>query len=282
MKGKVISFINMKGGVGKTTLCKEIGYTFFRNKNKKILFIDTDPQSNLTQSLFLKYKIKDENEIKTGKNNQYKTTNKSIQKLFNESSIEEVKKEDIIEVLEANEEAELSIIPGTLSAVFLNRSNDVSAMESAIHNFIDTYNLEEVYDFILIDCPPTYSLYTVAAILPSDYYIIPVKPDAYSVLGIEMLEKVIGKIKSTNSIYFKDRALKNLGIIFSTIDNNKKELAELIRETHKLKEKPFFKEYFKHSNKYPNNFKYLIYDFNDKKLKKNIDNIILEIEQGVD
>ncbi|EGQ3948027.1 AAA family ATPase, partial [Staphylococcus pseudintermedius] len=162
MKGKVISFINMKGGVGKTTLCKEIGYTFFRNKNKKILFIDTDPQSNLTQSLFLKYKIKDENEIKTGKNNQYKTTNKSIQKLFNESSIEEVKKEDIIEVLEANEEAELSIIPGTLSAVFLNRSNDVSAMESAIHNFIDTYNLEEVYDFILIDCPPTYSLYTVA------------------------------------------------------------------------------------------------------------------------
>ncbi|WP_390492746.1 hypothetical protein, partial [Staphylococcus pseudintermedius] len=82
----------------------------------------------------------------TGKNNQYKTTNKSIQKLFNESSIEEVKKEDIIEVLEANEEAELSIIPGTLSAVFLNRSNDVSAMESAIHNFIDTYNLEEVYD----------------------------------------------------------------------------------------------------------------------------------------
>ncbi|HCA7519483.1 TPA: ParA family protein, partial [Staphylococcus pseudintermedius] len=154
------------------------------------------------------------------------------------SSIEEVKKEDIIEVLEANEEAELSIIPGTLSAVFLNRSNDVSAMESAIHNFIDTYNLEEVYDFILIDCPPTYSLYTVAAILPSDYYIIPVKPDAYSVLGIEMLEKVIGKIKSTNSIYFKDRALKNLGIIFSTIDNNKKELAEMIRETHKLKEKP--------------------------------------------
>lgn len=282
MKGKVISFINMKGGVGKTTLCKEIGYTFFRNKNKKILFIDTDPQSNLTQSLFLKYKIKDENEIKTGKNNQYKTTNKSIQKLFNESSIEEVKKEDIIEVLEVNEEAELSIIPGTLSAVFLNRSNDVSAMESAIHNFIDTYNLEEAYDFILIDCPPTYSLYTIAAVLPSDYYIIPVKPDAYSVLGIEMLEKVIGKIKSTNSIYFKDRALKNLGIIFSAIDHNKKELAKMVKETHKLKGKPFFNEYFMHSNKYPNKFEYFVYDNDDKKLKTNIDNIILEIEQGVD
>lgn len=281
MEGKVISFINMKGGVGKTTLCKEIGYTFFKNKNKKILFIDTDPQSNLTQSLFLKYEIKDENEIMTGKNNKYKTTNKSIQKLFNESSIEAVTKEDIIEVLEKNDDAELSIIPGTLSAVFLNRSNDVSAMESAIHNFIDTYKLEEVYDFIFIDCPPTYSLYTIAAILPSDYYIIPVKPDAYSVLGIEMLEKVIGRIKSTNSIYFKNRTIKNLGIIFSSIENGKEELAEMVRDTQKLNKKPFFKEYFKHSNKYPNKFEYFIYDYKDKKLKENIDNIILEIEQGV-
>lgn len=281
MEGKVISFINMKGGVGKTTLCKEIGYTFFKNKNKKILFIDTDPQSNLTQSLFLKYEIKDENEIMTGKNNKYKTTNKSIQKLFNESSIEAVTKEDIIEVLEKNDDAELSIIPGTLSAVFLNRSNDVSAMESAIHNFIDTYKLEEVYDFIFIDCPPTYSLYTIAAILPSDYYIIPVKPDAYSILGIEMLEKVIGRIKSTNSIYFKNRTIKNLGIIFSSIENGKEELAEMVRDTQKLNKKPFFKEYFKHSNKYPNKFEYFIYDYKDKKLKENIDNIILEIEQGV-
>lgn len=281
MKGKVISFINMKGGVGKTTLCKEIGYTFFRNKNKKILFIDTDPQSNLTQSLFLKYEIKDENEIKTGKNDKYKTTNKSIQKLFNESSIEAVSKEDIIEVLEKNDNAELSIIPGTLSAVFLNRSNDVSAMESAIHNFIDKYKLEDYYDFIFIDCPPTYSLYTIAAILPSDYYVIPVKPDAYSVLGIEMLEKVIGRIKNTNSIYFKDRTIENLGIIFSSIENGKEELAEMVRETKKLKGKSFFKEYFKYSSKYPNKFDYFIHDYNDTKLIENIDKIILEIEQGV-
>lgn len=281
MNGKVISFINMKGGVGKTTLCKEIGYTFFKKKNKKILFIDTDPQSNLTQSLFLKYRIKDENEINTGKNNKYKITNKSIQKLFSESSIEAVKKEEIIEVLEKTEGSELAIIPGTLSAVFLNRSNDASAMESAIHNFIDTYELEEHYDYILIDCPPTYSLYTIAAILPSDYYIIPVKPDAYSVLGIEMLEKVIGRIKNTNSIYFKGRNIENLGIIFSSIENGKEDLAEMVKEAEKLSDKRFFNEYFKYSSKYPNKFNYFIYDFKDKTLTKNIDKIISEFEQGV-
>lgn len=281
MNGKVISFINMKGGVGKTTLCKEIGYTFFKKEKKKILFIDTDPQSNLTQSLFLKYKIKDENEINTGKNDKYKTTNKSIQKLFNESSIEAVKKDEIIEVLQKNEDSELAIIPGTLSAVFLNRSNDVSAMESAIHNFIDTYKLEEYYDYIMIDCPPTYSLYTIAAILPSDYYIIPVRPDAYSVLGIEMLEKVIARIKSTNSIYFKDRTIENLGIIFSAIDSGKEELAEMVKEAEKLNDKHFFEEYFTYSAKHPNKFNYFIHDFKDQKLTENINNIISEIEQGV-
>lgn len=50
--GKVISFINMKGGVSKTTLCKELGLYLFRKKKKKILFVDVDPQANLTQSLF--------------------------------------------------------------------------------------------------------------------------------------------------------------------------------------------------------------------------------------
>ena len=48
--GKVISFINMKGGVGKTTLCREIGYTLNKDYNQSILFVDIDPQANLTQS----------------------------------------------------------------------------------------------------------------------------------------------------------------------------------------------------------------------------------------
>ena len=55
--GKVISFINMKGGVGKTTLCREIGYTLNKKFKKSILFIDIDPQANLTQSLFEKYNL---------------------------------------------------------------------------------------------------------------------------------------------------------------------------------------------------------------------------------
>ncbi|MDQ8642966.1 AAA family ATPase, partial [Enterococcus sp. FR192] len=61
--GKVISVINMKGGVGKTTLTKELGYFMAKNKNKKVLFIDLDPQSNLTQSFFLNKKLRHQEDL---------------------------------------------------------------------------------------------------------------------------------------------------------------------------------------------------------------------------
>ena len=48
----VISFINMKGGVGKTTLSTNIAYTLARKEGKKVLFIDVDPQFNATQCFF--------------------------------------------------------------------------------------------------------------------------------------------------------------------------------------------------------------------------------------
>lgn len=53
MSGKVISFINMKGGVGKTTLCVGVSDYFAHYKNKKVLLIDLDPQFNATQTLSL-------------------------------------------------------------------------------------------------------------------------------------------------------------------------------------------------------------------------------------
>ena len=60
MKGKVVSFINMKGGVGKTTLCIGIGEYLANYYKKKILFIDLDPQFNATQSLVNEYDLEDE------------------------------------------------------------------------------------------------------------------------------------------------------------------------------------------------------------------------------
>lgn len=60
MSGKVVSFINMKGGVGKTTLCIGIGEYLADFLHKKVLFIDLDPQFNTTQTLMNEFDLEDE------------------------------------------------------------------------------------------------------------------------------------------------------------------------------------------------------------------------------
>ena len=90
MSGKVVSFINMKGGVGKTTLCIGIGEYLATYCKKKILFIDLDPQFNTTQSLINEFDLEDEymNEYSSGDNN------KTVMKLF-QSQLTLAKKVDI-------------------------------------------------------------------------------------------------------------------------------------------------------------------------------------------
>ena len=91
MSGKVVSFINMKGGVGKSTLCIGIGEYLATYRKKKILFIDLDPQFNTTQSLINEFDLEDEymNEYSSGDNN------KTVMKLF-QSQLTLAKKVDIL------------------------------------------------------------------------------------------------------------------------------------------------------------------------------------------
>lgn len=219
---KIISFINMKGGVGKTTLTKEIGYFLAAKRNKKMLFIDLDPQSNLTQSFFRKYNysqedlldVDDEQSSETGgikvqvKKKNY--TKASIHKLFTPGKVSELTKEDCILKLDDN----ISIIPGTLKSVFSERNSNI---ENHLYNYVSRHNLKDDFDYIFIDCPPTYSNYTIAALITSDYYATPTRPDSYSVLGIDMLDQVVKQIKDHHHIYFQGRELKSLGVVYSDL-----------------------------------------------------------------
>ncbi|REH96417.1 ParA family protein, partial [Staphylococcus felis] len=194
MNGKVISFINMKGGVGKTTLCKELGYYIAKVQNKKMLFIDIDPQSNLTQSFFRKYgyKQKDELEVESNESENFKQTDISIERLFRKSRLEHGENPVILEL-----EDKIHLVPGTLNAVFTERSTRSDMIEEMLESYLNKNKIYEKYDYIFIDCPPTYSSYTVASILPSDFYITPVRPDTYSILGLKMMYKVVDDIKYT-------------------------------------------------------------------------------------
>lgn len=282
-KAKIISFINMKGGVAKTTLCKELGVNIANTKSKKILFVDLDPQSNLTQSLFEVYDV-----IKESDQESLDAVTKrleelpSINNLFNNGAITEPPSKDSLILNLSNN---IDIIPGSLNSVFYGTANN-GDNEQALHNFIKHQKLRKLYDFIFIDCPPTYSLYTIAAILASDYYSVPVKPEAYSALGIDLLEEVITKIKKSYSDTFEIKPLSNVGIIFTKYDqtsSGEKKIKTQITTSQHLKNIYKFNNYFPLKNKLATvKLGYLISKSNDNNLIKSLTRITKEFIERID
>ncbi|MCK8472536.1 ParA family protein [Lactiplantibacillus plantarum] len=285
--GKVISFINMKGGVGKTTLCREIGYTLNQEYNKSILFIDIDPQANLTQSLFEKYHLLPKDLYKElDDEEKSKTTicNNSINKLLIGNQILPQKNELIVHLNEG--EAALDLIPGDLKTVFLERTNNGSLAENSLDKFIYKKELKTAYDYIFIDCPPTYSFYTTAAFNASDYYLVPVGIDPYSVLGIDLLEQVVKSIKDNNFRAFSTKTLNNMGIIFNPIAYTSNPTSERqlrqqkarISTSEKLQQYDlyYFREIFKYNSKYREQLDYFSIDINDSMHNANINAITTE------
>lgn len=284
--GKVVSFLNMKGGVGKTTLCKEMGYHLSKIKNKKILLIDVDPQANLTQSVFKRfgYKQKEEESFEESKKKIIELS-ASVNAVFNYSSY--IEKLDIKDAMvEINEN--LSIVPGDLNTLFLERTLGGSDKEHSLKNFIEDFDLIEKFHYIFLDCPPTYSFYTTAALLASDCYISPIKPDSYSILGLDLLQQVIEKLKNVHRERFRYRPLVNLGVIFSNIPPNPSagisRLIEQITDSKKLKKYQmyFFSDYFLFNPTIPKQIEYFIDDSNSIKSLTNLYNIVTEFEERVE
>ncbi|PFC04499.1 chromosome partitioning protein ParA [Bacillus thuringiensis] len=202
--GKVISFINMKGGVGKTTLCIGIGEYLANFKEKKVLFIDLDPQFNTTQSIM----DLTNNEEEYMEDFRHRIT---IRKVFEDTKTisERPKLPDVSEViLNFETEPNIDLICGTIDIIKDDTSN--KSLYKRLSKFINEHKLKEKYDFILIDCPPTISFYTDAALYASDYYIVPAKVDRYSILGVKMLKTVVENLK-----YDEEIDITPLGIVYT-------------------------------------------------------------------
>lgn len=243
----VISFINMKGGVGKTTLSIGIADYLAKLEGKRVLMIDIDPQFNATHSLIDAYKKKsaiddtviddesldirttieeaiqgkdeDEDEDAEVSNNFYTlevlNNNKTIFQLFKpqldmSKRYSLPKAEDLI----INLKDGLDLISGDLNLVLANKNSDFSLVKR-LKNFISENRLRNEYDYIIIDCPPTLTIYTDSALLASDFYIIPNRIDRYSIIGIDSLQTAVGNLVSSEGI-----DLKCLGIVYTMVNKN--------------------------------------------------------------
>lgn len=210
MSGKVVSFINMKGGVGKTTLCIGIGEYLANFLQKKILFIDLDPQFNTTQSLVNEYNLEEE----YLSNYSECVNQKTVMRLFETQQtiakrLDLPNPKEILVKLNDN----MDILPGTIDLILVESDKDGSKAKK-VKKFIQKNNLKDKYDFIFIDCPPTISVYTDAALIASDYYLVPIRIDRYSILGIKLLKQVIDRLDDNEKI-----GIKPLGIIYTMVKN---------------------------------------------------------------
>lgn len=208
---KVISLINMKGGVAKTTMAVNIADSFFTRKNKKVLLIDVDPQFNATQCVMStnEYISYIENEGVTILDLFDSSSRPLVSTLSGKNEKQPYELEDI-KPLKTNRGFDL--IPGALELFKLEMASG-QGKEMRLKLFLET--VRNKYDYVIIDSPPTPSVWMSSALIASDFYLIPVKPDPISITGIDLLQGIINEKKSNYGFN-----CKCCGIVLTMVDKN--------------------------------------------------------------
>lgn len=184
---QIISILNQKGGVGKTTTTISLA-VYLSKLGKTVLIVDADPQGNATSGLGLE------------KRDIAKTT---YSVLSNDSNITEAiletKFKDVY-ILPAN--ADLAAIEIDIS----DAPDKFIRMRSAIKSV--------EFDFVLIDCPPSLGLLTISSLVASDWLLIPVQTEFYAMEGLGQLLEVFQRVKKSIN---PDLAI--IGILLTMFDS---------------------------------------------------------------
>nr|WP_312986021.1 ParA family protein [Clostridioides sp.] len=206
-KKNVISFMNMKGGVGKTTICVNIAGELAR-QGYDVLIIDIDPQMNASQYILEASKIEEFIGKRTIYNLYRSDVEENMYNMEGDSTFED--DEELKLVYKAKEN--LSILCGDLN---MTKVTDINGTVSDILNsFIENNKLRSLYDFIFIDCPPTHSIYTTSAFKASDFYVLVIKPDYLSTIGLSLFNNLVTNYNKRRN---KEEKLKSLGIIANLV-----------------------------------------------------------------
>lgn len=227
---KVIATVNMKGGVGKTTLTVNIATCLAKIHRKKVLVVDLDTQISATLSMISPAEFaKCRKENRTLRYLVSQSINRyGVQVNDPEEKVYQVKDLVIPHVCQVQG---LDLLVGDIdlydeflvSEMLYNRSllyEEKQTFQQTWSKFERTLikgildPAMKNYDFIILDCAPGYNLITRSSIVASDYYLMPARPEPLSVVGIQLLERRIEKLRE---VYREDNSIniQLLGIVFS-------------------------------------------------------------------
>lgn len=241
-----MSLINMKGGVGKTTLATQIAWDAAVNRDKKVLLIDLDPQANASQSVMSPH----------GYVNYLNKGGLTVADIFEQFSptgtasgspkaIDPLKA--IYHRVNYQDGSLLHIVPSRLELSWTLRQP--TGKETLLARFVA--KVEEKYDLIIIDCSPTDSILTDAAYHCSRYILVPIRAEFLASIGFPLLNRSIDAFK----IRHDDKVIEICGLVFNDfVRGNRKREHKLARDDVKAQATKYnwyvFKSDIPHSDSY--------------------------------
>lgn len=208
----VVSVVNMKGGVAKTTLATNLADALVRREQCKVLLVDVDPQFNATQCL-----IAPEEYVK-----QRTRGAATIVNIFDDAPVTvsavnpaTPSKPTLLQDIKPWEiKKNFHLVPGDLELYRLEMGGG-QGREQRLRRYLESIKANEIYDFVIIDTPPTPSHWMMAALLASDGYVVPVKPEPLSRTGIDLLRGVVDRFSQNFG-----HPIECYGVVLTIVETN--------------------------------------------------------------
>ena len=243
-----VALLNMKGGVGKTTLAVNLAWHLYLNEQKNVLLVDLDPQFNATQYV-MDYQAFQK---------QRKTGGTIADLLVDPPTLDlrlkKVKKNPrlALHTIEKSVDGKrFDLLPAELNLAWVVKNP--AQMDYRLEKLLVT--LRNDYDYVFIDCAPTDSVLTTMALTASDYLLIPMRPDRFSILGFANLNETI-KIFRNNCP--DPHSVQVLGIVFTQVTGTSTVEQEAMNDIRTAAEKEgtyLFTSSLKYSNSFSRSVK---------------------------
>lgn len=202
-----VSLINMKGGVGKTTVAAQLAHAVAAD-GLRVLAVDLDPQSNLSHSIMGPAAYFDH--ITANRPTVAQILQEFVPPGGNGSPRSLAPEHVPVSNAGFGSDGNLDLIPSRLELSQVLTSP--TGRERQLARFLSL--LHDRYDLVVIDCAPTESVLTQVAYFASRYVIVPVKPEFLATLGMPLLEHSVDKFKRANT----DHELDIAGLILNQSD----------------------------------------------------------------